>query len=68
MIGRKVMPRAIDRNRLRRRLRVRVRAARPTVAAWDVILRVRRAVDRSEIPSAVEEASMLLMRLALDSR
>lgn len=63
VIGRKAMPRAVDRNRLRRCLRARVRAARPTLAAWDVILRVRHAIDRSEIGAAVDEASSLIARL-----
>lgn len=66
VIGRKSMPRAVDRNRLRRRLRERVRAARPPLAAWDVILRIRRAVDRSEIAAAVDEASLLIARLVGD--
>ena len=50
VIGRKAMPRAVDRNRLRRRLRESVRAARP-------------AVERDDIAAAASEAPALLARL-----
>lgn len=64
VIGRKSMRLAVDRNRLRRRLRERVRAARPALADWDVIVRVRRAIRRDEIAAAVDEATLLIGRLA----
>ena len=64
VIGRKSMRRAVDRNRLRRCLRERVRAERATLAAWDVILRVRRDVGRDDIAAAIAEASRLIGRLA----
>jgi len=57
------MPRAVDRNRLRRRLREIVRAARPALDAYDVIVRVRSAVPTAEVHSAVAEAARLLQRL-----
>ena len=63
VIGRKAMPRAVDRNRLRRRLRERVRAARPAVVPYDIILRVRRSVKREDIDAAVGESVALLARL-----
>ena len=63
VIGRKMIRRAVDRNRLRRRLRERVRAARPAVEAFDIVVRVRRAVPRDEIAAAVSESSALLARL-----
>ncbi len=63
VIGRKVMPRAIDRNRLRRCLREMVRSARPALEAFDVILRVKRGVARSEIELVLDEARRLLAGL-----
>jgi ribonuclease P protein component len=63
VIGRKVMRRAVDRNRLRRRLREIVRAARPAILAFDVVLRVRRIVSRADIPAATAESRDLLARL-----
>ena len=49
VIGRKAMPRAVDRNRLRRRLRESVRACRPAIERFDIILRVRQRVRRADI-------------------
>ncbi|HSQ82901.1 MAG TPA: ribonuclease P protein component [Casimicrobiaceae bacterium] len=63
VIGRKMMPRAVDRNRLRRRLREMLRAARPALEAFDVILRVKRSVARTEIDMVLGEAQRLLARL-----
>ena len=57
------MPRAVDRNRLRRRLREIIRAARPTILAYDVILRVRRAVSPDEIDRAAIEGAELVRKL-----
>jgi ribonuclease P protein component len=63
VIGGKAMPRAVDRNRLRRRLREALRAARPAVAAYDVVVRVRRAISAPEIDAAVGEAALLVGEL-----
>jgi len=63
VIGRKAIPRAVDRNRLRRRLREVVRAARPALDAYDVIVRVRSAVPAAEVSSAVAEGVRLVQRL-----
>lgn len=63
VMGGKMMPRAVDRNRLRRRLREMIRAARPAIASFDVILRVKRSVGRDEIDLAIGEAQLLLARL-----
>jgi ribonuclease P protein component len=57
------MPRAIDRNRLRRRLREAVRAARPALDAYDVIVRVRTAVAASDVAQVAAEGARLLQRL-----
>jgi ribonuclease P protein component len=64
VIGRKMMRRAVDRNRLRRRLREVVRAARPALEAFDIILRVKRIVARADIATAVVESQRLVARLA----
>ena len=63
VIARKAMRRAVDRNRLRRRLRECVRGARPAIEAFDVILRVRRPVARRDIPAAAAECPRLLAAL-----
>ena len=60
VIGRKTLPRAVDRNRLRRRLREIVRAMRPALMAYDVILRVKKVAHRAELDAAVSEAAGLL--------
>lgn len=67
VIGRKVLSRAVDRNRLRRKLRELFRLMRPTVAAYDVIVRVKRVANRAEQDAAVVEARRLLGTLAARS-
>jgi ribonuclease P protein component len=64
VIARKAIRRAVDRNRLRRRLRECVRAARPAIEAFDIILRVRKPVQRAEIACAAAECPHLLALLA----
>jgi ribonuclease P protein component len=64
VIARKTLPRAVDRNRLRRCVREIVRALRPSITAFDVIVRVKRAGSRAEIDAAVAEAGRLLAALA----
>ncbi len=63
VIARKAMRRAVDRNRLRRRLRECVRAARPAIEAFDIVLRVRRPLPRADIACAAAECPHLLARL-----
>jgi len=60
VIARKVLHRAVDRNRIRRKLREIVRAHRATLAAYDVIIRVKRAANRVEQDAAAAEALQLL--------
>ena len=60
VIGRKVSVRAVDRNRLRRKLREVVRALRPALPALDVIVRVKRGRSRAEQDAATAEAARLL--------
>ena len=59
-----MMRRSVDRNRLRRCLLESVRAARPAVEAFDIVLRVKRSVRRGDIPLAVAESRQLLAGLA----
>jgi ribonuclease P protein component len=63
VIGGKAIPRAVDRNRLRRRLRETLRAARPAIEIYDVIVRVKRAVATSEIQEAAAEGLALVEKL-----
>jgi ribonuclease P protein component len=63
VIGRKVSVRAVDRNRIRRKLREVVRAMRPALAEFDLIVRVKRAANRNEQDAAVREAQELLAAL-----
>jgi len=63
VIGGKAIPRAVDRNRLRRRLRETVRAARPAIERFDVILRVKRAVAPAEVAAAAAEGAALVGKL-----
>ena len=63
VIGRKVSVRAVDRNRIRRKLREVIRAMRPALAEFDLIVRVKRAANRNEQDAAVREAQELLIAL-----
>jgi len=60
IVGRKAMPRAVDRNRLKRKLRELLRASRPQVHALDVVFRVKQALPRQSIDAAAVEARALL--------
>lgn len=64
VIGRKVSTRAVDRNRIRRKLREVERSLRTVLARYDVIVRVKRARTRAEQDAAAQEAACLLARLA----
>ena len=66
IIARRSIPLAVDRNRLRRRLREVVRAARPAACAYDIILRVRGPVVRRDIREAAAEAAGLIVRLTAE--
>ena len=64
VIARKVLARAVDRNRIRRKLREVVRVHRAALAALDVIIRVKRAATRVEQDAAAAEAQRLLLSCA----
>jgi ribonuclease P protein component len=66
IIGRKVSPRAVDRNRIRRKLREAVRAQGDAIGEHDVVLRVTRARSRAEQDAAALEALRLLGNLATE--
>ena len=68
VIGRKALPRAVDRNRVRRMLRVVMRDARSAVDRFDVIVRLKRGAPRAEFPLVVAEAIRLLAGVATESR
>jgi ribonuclease P protein component len=68
IIGRKVAPRAVDRNRMRRKLREAVRVHAEALREHDVVLRVTRATSRAEQDAAALEAARLLAELALSTR
>lgn len=63
VIGAKQMPRAVDRNRLRRVLREAIRNRRAALAGFDIVVRLRRACARSEVEVVASEAVALLDRL-----
>ena len=60
VIGRKLLARAVDRNRLRRMLREVIRTRRAATSAFDVIVRLRRPCGAKDFAGAVAEASALL--------
>ena len=63
VVPKKVLPRAVDRNRVRRMLRAAHVAARPAVLGYDVILRLKRALTRAEFRAAASDAARLLAAL-----
>ena len=63
IIGRKVSPRAVDRNRIRRKLREAVRAKPAVACEHDIVLRVTRARNKAEQDAAALEAARLLSTL-----
>jgi ribonuclease P protein component len=65
-IPKKLLPLAVDRNRVRRVLREAVRAARPPVLGFDVILRLKRACPRAEQRRLAREARSLLAAVCGD--
>lgn len=60
VVGRKVLRRAVDRNRFRRLMREMLRSARASAIAFDIVLRLKRPVTASEMPQVVAEGLRLL--------
>ena len=63
VIGKKLLSRAVDRNRLKRMLRETIRGRRPAVNAFDLVLRLRRPCAATDIADTVAEARALLAAL-----
>jgi ribonuclease P protein component len=68
VIGKKALPLAVDRNRVRRMLRVILRDARPAIAGLDVIVRLKRGAPRAEFALIATEAARLIATLAAQHR
>ena len=64
VIGRKQLPRAVDRNRLRRLLREAARLRRPVTRSFDIVVRLRDACPRADVSGVAAEAASLLDGLA----
>ncbi|MEP6656497.1 MAG: ribonuclease P protein component [Betaproteobacteria bacterium] len=64
VLGKKALPLAVDRNRVRRMLREIVRAARPQLAGYDLIVRLKRGCPRTQFRAIAGEAAELLSLLS----
>ena len=60
VIGKKLLGRAVDRNRLKRMLREAVRNRRPAMNAFDLVIRLRQPCAGAELPGVATEACLLL--------
>jgi len=63
VIGSKALPRAVDRNKVRRMLRIRLSRARPAIERYDLVLRLKKAAPRAEFHLIADEATKLLSAL-----
>ena len=63
VVGRKALPRAVDRNRFKRKLREVLRQERSGLAAYDVIIRLKRPAPGPELDAAIEEADGMIRGL-----
>jgi ribonuclease P protein component len=62
VVGRKALPRAIDRNRFKRLVREALRALRPQVLSYDFVVRLKLPVKRAGVDAAAHEAVEVLAR------
>lgn len=60
MVGRKALPRAVDRNRFKRKVREVLRRERAHLAGVDLIVRLKRPAPGPELDAAVEEADGMI--------
>ena len=63
-MGRKALPRAVDRNRFKRKVREALRAARPGLERYDLIVRLKRPAPGPDLGSAADEAASMLAMLS----
>lgn len=63
VLGKRALPLAVDRNRVRRMLRQIVHAARPRIAAYDLIVRLKRGCPREGFRDVAVEAARLIAGL-----
>lgn len=63
IISRKALKRAVDRNRLRRQVRAMLAEHAAALSAFDLIVRVKAPLARSDLPAAALEARALLARI-----
>jgi ribonuclease P protein component len=63
VVGRKVLRRAVDRNRFKRVVRERLRARRGEAARYDLVIRLKHPVKREALQEAASEALRLIDRL-----
>jgi ribonuclease P protein component len=68
VIPKKVLPLAVDRNRVRRILREAVRASRGSVVEFDLILRLQRVCSRADAGAVAADAAALLAALGAEPR
>ncbi|MDH4181761.1 MAG: ribonuclease P protein component [Betaproteobacteria bacterium] len=62
VVGRKALPRAIDRNRFKRLVREAMRSLRADAQAFDVVVRLKGPLKRAGVDAAAAEAAQLLGR------
>ena len=62
VVGRKALPRAIDRNRFKRLVRAAMRARRAETSAYDIVVRLKVPVRRAAVDAAAAEAIDVLQR------
>jgi ribonuclease P protein component len=62
VVGRKALPRATDRNRFKRLVRVAMRGARAQAIAYDVVVRLKGSLRRADVDAAAREAADVVMR------
>jgi ribonuclease P protein component len=68
VIGKKALPLAVDRNRVRRMLRVCLRDARPAIDGYDLVVRLKKGAARTEFRSIATEAAGLLAAIVPNPR